>query len=71
MDLHTFFEAVGSIGLIAAAGFLWKVSAKFAIMSTDITEMKLNHLPHLSEDIGKVSDKLDRHIEWHATGGKK
>ena len=67
MDLHTLFEAVGSISLIAAAGFLWKVSGKFNVMAATIEEIKFNHLPHLSDDIKDVGTKIDRHIEWHAT----
>ncbi len=66
MDLHTLFEAIGSVSLIAAATFLWKVSGKFNVMASTIQDIKSNHLPHLSEDIKAVGKKIDRHIEWHA-----
>jgi cephalosporin hydroxylase len=79
MDWHTIIEALGGTAFGGALlwfgkamRFLGKVETKLAGIAANLADIKDNHLKHLSEDIGKVSDKLDRHVEWHATqGGKK
>lgn len=31
--------------------------------------LKWNHLRGIEERIGRIEEKIDRHLEWHATRG--
>lgn len=68
MNLHSFFEAVGSVGLFAAAGFLWKISAAFTRVETSVEDIKTNHLPHLQNDIATLRQAF---IDFLVEGTKK
>ena len=54
MDLHNAIEAISAGGLLAAAGFLWKISAAFTTVKVHVDEIRLNHIPHLEGSIAEV-----------------
>ena len=70
--LQSFLTLIGVGGILAIGKFLFssgkavaRIETNLISLNTSLTEVKINHLPHLESKIDKVQEAFIKHLEFH------